>query len=252
MEQTKEQKISGTAVVYVFFTVIFFTLITSAAAETIQEARELAAAGNFKEASMVAAGIGNAEGFAFAAASLAVYGYEIADEAEMQPLFVKAIEYAKMAVELDPDSSEAYLQLAHTLGRYAQTLGTMTALSEGYAEQIRTAIDKAIVLDPKNYQAYLSLGAWHSEIIFAGFMAWLLYGADEDESLDAYAKAIEIAPDDNNVHYQYAVGLLKLDDSNLEQALYHLNIASKLPITDAYHRIVQEKALDMLNSLGSN
>ena len=61
MEQTKEQKISGTAVVYVFFTVIFFTLITSAAAETIQEARELAAAGNFKEASMVAAGIGNAE-----------------------------------------------------------------------------------------------------------------------------------------------------------------------------------------------
>ena len=128
----------------------------------------------------------------------------------------------------------------------------MTALSEGYAEQIRTAIDKAIDLDPRNYQAYLSLGAWHSEIIFAGFMAWLLYGADEDDSLDAYAKALEIAPKDNNVHYQYAVGLLKLDDRNIDQALHHLNIAVELPVTDAYQKIVQEKVKEMLIELESN
>ena len=170
----------------------------------------------------------------------------------MQPLFLKAIEYAQEAVELDAGSSEAYLQLAHTLGRYAQTLGTMTALSEGYAEQIRTAIDKAIDLDPRNYQAYLSLGAWHSEIIFAGFMAWLLYGADEDDSLDAYAKALEIAPKDNNVHYQYAVGLLKLDDRNIEQALHHLNIAVELPVADAYQKIVQEKVKEMLIEPGTS
>ena len=128
----------------------------------------------------------------------------------------------------------------------------MTALSEGYAEQIRTAIDKAIELDPRNYQAYLSLGAWHSEIIFAGFMAWLLYGADEDESLDAYAKALEIAPYDNNVHYQYAVGLLKLNDGNLQQALHHLDIAAELPVRDAYQKIVQEKAMEMLSVLENN
>ena len=98
----------------------------------------------------------------------------------------------------------------------------------------------------------MSLGAWHSEIIFAGFMAWLLYGADEDESLDAYAKALEISPNDNNVHFQYAVGLLKLDDRNIELALYHLNIAVELPATDAYQKIVQEKVKEMLLELESN
>ena len=83
-------------------------------------------------------------------------------------------------------------------------------------------------------------------------MAWLLYGADEDDSLDAYAKALEIAPNDNNVHYQYAVGLLKLDDRNIEQALHHLNIAVELPVADAYQKIVQEKVKEMLIELESN
>ncbi|MBT07269.1 MAG: hypothetical protein CMM32_10225 [Rhodospirillaceae bacterium] len=252
MERTIDQNLFRIAIVYFFLILVFLPLNKAMASQSMEAARELAAAGNFKKASVVAAGIGDAEGFAFAAASLAVYGYEIAEDSEMQPLFVKAIEYAKTAVELDPGSSEAYLQLAHTLGRYAQTLGTMTALSEGYAEQIRTAIDKAIELDPRNYQAYLSLGAWHSEIIFAGFMAWLLYGADEGESLDAYAKALEIAPNDNNVHFQYAVGLLKLDDRNIGQALRHLNIAAELPATDAYQKIVQEKVKEMLNDLERN
>jgi len=91
MEITKDQKIYGIAGVYFFFALVFLPLSKAMASDTMEEARELAAAGNFKEASVVAADIGDAEGFAFAAASLAVYGYEIAGESEMQPLFVKAI-----------------------------------------------------------------------------------------------------------------------------------------------------------------
>ena len=125
----------------------------------------------------------------------------------------------------------------------------MTALSEGYAEQIREAINTSIELDANNYQAHLSLGAWHSEIISAGFMAWLLYGADEEESLEAYAIALKAAPNDNNVHFQYAVGLLKIDDRNLEKALEHLEKAISLPVEDAYGEIVREKAKKMLNDL---
>jgi tetratricopeptide (TPR) repeat protein len=220
--------------------------VTCFAADPMEQARTLADTGDFQKASEVAAALGDSEGLAFAAASLAVFAYEIAEESDSQKLFLMAIRYAEMAVELDPTSSEAYLQLAHTLGRYAQTLGTLTALSEGYAEQIRSAIDTAIELDPKNYRAYLSLGAWHSEIIHAGFMAWLIYGGDEDESLEAYSMALGIAPEDNNVHFQYAVGLLKLDDSNLEQALRHLTTAAELPVSDAYGEIVREKAKQML------
>jgi tetratricopeptide (TPR) repeat protein len=230
--------------------VVYLFGVTSSASDPMEQARTLANTGEFQKASEVAAALGNSESLAFAAASLAVFAYEVAEEFEKPKLYKMAIRYAEMAVELDPSSSEAYLQLAHTLGRYAQTLGTMTALSEGYADQIRTAIDKAIQLDPKNYQAFLSLGAWHSEIIAAGFMAWLIYGGDEDESLQAYSMALGIAPDDNNVHYQYAVGLLKLDDTNLEQALEHLKISAELPVDDAYGEIVQRKAKQMLEELG--
>jgi len=218
----------------------------SFAADPMEEAQTLAKTGDFQKASEVAAALGNSEGLALAAASLAVFAYEIAEESDREELFLMAIQYAETAVELDPTSSEAYLQLAHTLGRYAQTLGTLTALSEGYAERIRAAIDKAIELNPQNYNAYLSLGAWHSEIIYAGFMAWLIYGGDEDESLEAYSMALGIAPEDNNVHFQYAVGLLKLDDSNLEKALRHLKTAIELPVNDAYGEIVREKAKRML------
>ena len=221
------------------------------ASEALEEAQSLAAKGDFLNASVIASELGNSEGFAFAAASLAVYGYEMAAEPEKDKLFVTAITYAEKAVELDPNSSEAYLQVAHTLGRYAQTLGTMTALSEGYAERIREAIDRAIALDAQNYRAFLSLGAWHSEVIAAGFMAWLLYGADEDESLEAYSTALELAPNDNNVHFQYAVGLLKLDEDNLSEALAYLESAVSLPVGDAYGEIVRGKAKAMLEEINN-
>ena len=57
-------------------------------------------------------------------------------------------------------------------------------------------MEKAISLDPGNYRAHLSLGTWHAEIVAAaGFMANLLYGANEDDSILSYQMGISNQPE---------------------------------------------------------
>ena len=175
---------------------------------------------------------------------------KIASENKKQELFLRAMGYADKAIALNPNSSEAFLEVSHTLGRYAQTVGVAEALSEGFAERIKAATDKAIEIDPQNYRAHLSVGAWHSEIVAAaGFMAGLLYGANEEDSLLAYQRALNLKPNSSTVHFEYAVGLMRLDDKNLNLAREHLQKAISLPVKDAYGQIVQEKASQNLAQL---
>ena len=216
----------------------------------LKTAVHLAADGKFYEASEVAAGVESAEGFTLAARALAIFGYEIAPKSDKQELFLRAIEYAKKAVELNPESSSAALEISHTLGRYAQTIGVAEALTGGYAEKTKTAMERAIQLDPRNFRAHLSIGSWNAEIVAAaGFMAKLLYDATEENALLAYQRALDLSPNSIVVHYEYAFGLMRLGDKNLDLAISHLEKALNLTADDAYGLIVQEKATRLLKEL---
>ena len=227
--------------------VSLFLVIPSVGSEVIDEAIALMADGEFLRAAKTADKLGTSEGFALAANALAIYGYEIAGEEEKEELFLRAIEYAEKAVELDPHNSEAYLQISHTLGRYAQIIGVAKALSGGFAEKTKVAMDQAISLDPENFRAHLSLGTWHAEIVAAaGFMANLLYGANEEDSMASYETALELEPKLNVVHFEYALGLMRLDNKNMDLARVHLKIAVELPTKTAYEKIVQVKTSEVL------
>lgn len=220
-------------------------LATAAAARdpSLDRAQALMAEGRFNQAAEAAAAAGGSDGFALAAEALTIYGHEIAPDDRKQALFQRAVDYAQQAIELDPANSEAYLQYSHSLGRYAQTLGVLDALNGGYADRIKAALDKTIALDPTQYRAFVSLGAWHAAVIDdGGFMARMLYGASEDGALAAYKRALEIAPEVNSVHLEYAIGLMKLDDDNIDLARRELQKAIELPADDAYGRIVRDKA----------
>ena len=230
-----------------------FLMVPALSAELMEDAIELMASGDFFQAAEIASQVGNPKGFALAASALAIHGYELAPEEEKEQLFLRAIEYAEKAVEMDPNSSEAYLQVSHTLGRYAQIIGVAKALSGGFAEKTKSAMDKAISLDPEKYRAHLSLGSWHAEIVAAaGFMANLLYGANEADSLASYRRALELEPTSKVVHFEYAVGLMKLDEKNLDLARIHLEKAINLPGKTAYEEIVQKKAAKVLGELIEN
>ena len=237
---------------YPAFWLIMMTFLSSplappARGNDIETATKLMADGKFYEAAEVAAAMGDSQGLTLAARALAIYGYEIAAVSEKQELFLRAIVHAEKAVELDPDSSEASLELSHTLGRYAQTVGVAEALTGGFAEKTRAAMDRAVQLDPKNFRAHLSIGSWNAEIVAAaGFMAKILYGATEEGSLLSYQKALDLSPQSGVVHFEYAMGLMRLGDENIDLATKHLEKALALPPRDAYGKIVRDKAKQAL------
>ena len=220
-------------------------------AQSIEEARTAFAEGRFTEAASLARGLDTSEGYALAADSLAIYGYYLAPDSEKAGLFGRAVELAREAIRLDPANPQAHLQLAHALGRRAQSIGLLTALKEGYARQVRDAAQEALRLAPDMGAAHLSMAAWHAGAVSTGgFVAGLLYGANEEDALAYFERALELVPREKIVLLEYALGLLSLDPiGNPEQARDLLERAIQLPQKDAHDRIIHRKAVERLAAL---
>ncbi len=220
-------------------------------AQSIEEARSVYAEGRFAEAAELARSLDTSEGYALAADSLAIYSYYLAPESEQEGSFRRAAEFARQAIRLDTSNPEAYLQLAHATGRLAQVTGTWEALNEGYAEQVRDAIREALRLAPDMAAAHLSLASWHAGVVsVAGFMASVLYEANEEDALAHFERSLELAPQKKFVLLEYALGLLSLNaDDHREKARDLLERAVTLPAKDAYDRILHQKAVEQLAAL---
>ena len=233
-------------------TIACAALLASAAnAQSIAAAHNAFAEGRFVKATELAKNLKTSEGYAFAAQSLAIHGYHLAKDDEKQTLLGHAAQLAEQAVQLDPGNPEAYLQLAHALGRYTQTVALTVALNEGYPEKVREALEEALRIEPDMAAAHFSLGSWHAEARHrGGIMAGILYGASPDEALAHFERALELAPRDKLALFQYAYGLLLLDrNSNHAQARDLLARAVEVPSKDAYNRITHESAVGLLEDL---
>ncbi len=238
-------------------TLVFVLLLFGSAtvnAASLEEAERAYIEGRYLDAAEIGEALESSAGLALAADALAVYGYYLAKEDDKQPLFERAMANAREAIQRDASNPEAHLQSAHAMGRYAQTIGVLEALNEGFAEKIREAIDNALLLDPELAPAHLSLAAWHAEIVgSAGFMADFLYGATEEDALAHYQKAYELAPDQKAINLEYATGLLILDDEDYaDRAREMLKRAIELPAVDAYDGIVHERAVSKLEELNGS
>lgn len=241
------------AMALIFMTIVgVFVLAGTTGAQSIEEARSVYADGRFMEAAELARGLDTSEGYALAANSLAIYSYYIAPDSEKEGSFQLAAELAREAIRLDPANPEAYLQLAHATGRLAQVTGTWEALNEGYAGQVRDAIQEALRLAPDMAAAHLSLAAWHAGTVsIAGlFIASALYDASEEEAFAHFERSLELAPQEKIVLLEYALGSLALDvDANRAKAHDLLERAIALPAKDAYDRILHQKAVEQLAAL---
>lgn len=232
--------------------VSIFVLARTGGAQSIEEARTVYAEGRFTEAADLAQSLDTSEGYALAANSLTIYGYYIAPDSEKDGLFRRATELARKAILIDAANPEAHLQLAHAMGRHAQVTGIWEALSEGYASQVRDAIQEALLLTPERAAAHLSLGAWHAGVVSnGGFFASLLYGANEEDALAHFERAVELArKKEKVVLLEYALGLLGLDAiGNRGKARDLIERAIDLPQKDAHDRIIHRKAVERLAAL---
>ena len=129
----------------------------------IDEARSAFTEARFLDAAGLAEAVGTSQGYALAARSLAVHGYYVATEEDRAGFFERAMGLAEEAVRADSTNPEAYFQSAHAVGRYAQTVGTITALRRGFAGKIRDLLEAALALYPDFTEAHVALGGWHTE-----------------------------------------------------------------------------------------
>ncbi|MDD9983769.1 MAG: hypothetical protein OXU81_20835 [Gammaproteobacteria bacterium] len=226
-----------------------------AGAEPIHEARAAYAEGRFVDAARIGETLGTSQGLALAAESLTIHAHFIASKDEKEALFQRAAELARQAVRADPGNADAHLQLAHAIGRHAQTVGSLEAANRGYAAGIREATEAALQLDPEMAAAHLSLGLWHAEIIGAvgSFLAYVTYGARARDAVASFERALELAPDSKAASLECALGLLALDENKYrERARRLLKRAIEIPTMDAYDRLLDDQALERLGALDSS
>ena len=223
-----------------------------AGAQSLEEAKSAFAEGRFVEAAGIAEAAGTSEGFALAARALAVYGHYAAPEEDRKELFERALRMGEEAVRADSANPEGYFQSGHALGRYAQSIGTMTALRKGIGGKTREMFEATLARDPDHAKAHLALGGWNADIVdrAGGLPARVMYGATKKKAVAYFERALELAPESKVVLLDYALRLPKLDKKKgRERAKELLSKAVGLPVGDVYGGFVHEKAVAEFQAL---
>jgi len=159
---------------------------------------------------------------------------------------------ARRAIAADPKLPDAWVYLAYSLGLKAQIEGPLRARLKDYPEQIKSALDAALAIDPKNAWALAARAGWNIAIVRGGgkTLARLFYGATLKKGLDDFAAAFAAAPDNIIVHYQYALTLSEYDTVHyrdyIAAALTH--VVSSTADT-AYGHLMQKRAGELLELL---
>ena len=171
----------------------FFYIFSCFSSDDLDLARDLFVKGNYKEAIEQASKYKSIEALVLQSRILSIYTLPFKDR-DAEEKFLKSYEIAKSAIQIDPDNDEAYVEAAHSLGRYGQKIGIMSAISKGIASRVKKYLDKALEINPNNILANLSKGIWHAEIINqAGkAIASTVYGANIDKALIHFEKVKKI------------------------------------------------------------
>ena len=202
-----------TKIFHILMVLILSIKTVSSEENIMDESNILFDQGKYIEAVNLASKILSIESFLFRANTLAIYGHFILEGEEALNVFKEARGYAEKALEIDITNDAAHLEVAHTMGRYSQLIGVLSALKQGYAEKIAFHLDEAIKLNPRNVSAQISKGTWHAEIVNkAGFMSKILYGATSDFAREHYKIALRLDINNIGILYEVANGLILLEE----------------------------------------
>lgn len=220
---------------------------TVSLAASAQEANALLDKGEWQAAANMALALNSSDGFTVAAKATTL-GASISPDAAKKALLVQAQGYANKAIKLNPNNAAAYFELSRADGRLAQFVGILQSL--GLAGDIKVALTKAIELDPKMDEAYVALGLWNAELIAKGFIATRATGADRNEVVPNFEKAIALAPNTIAHRIEYANSLLDLNRSgNRAAAAAQLQKAVTLTPVTYWDKLDLATAQKKLNDL---
>ena len=123
---------------------------------------------------------------------------------------------AEAAIRINPASSQAHQLLADLLGQLAPLVmgGGMK-----YGQRSTNEADKAIELDPKNADAYITRGISYLYTPEA-------FGGDKKKAVECFTKALHLAPELDTPHIWLA--LFNLEAGSFDEALGEINEARRL------------------------
>lgn len=207
--------------------------------------------GNFLEAAEESLELKTYDGFAMAAESLIIYGEHLAEPSERVGFFLKAMKISQDAIDMEPENPLAYAHLIRSEGRYAQSISTGKALSEGHAEKLKNLLAKILYLDPNSWQGHLGFGAWHTEVVAKGGLPGkLLFGASARQAISHFDKAYQLNLKSILVNLEIAKELLKLNQKKYRTRIRrHLQEAIALPGVNAHENILLKEATELLAAL---
>lgn len=144
-----------------------------------------------------------------------------------------------------PDEPAGFYWHAYALGRHAQDISVIQALSQGIGGKVRASLEKTLALAPRHADAHVAFGVWHAEIIDkTGALAGrLTYGANRTEALAHFEAALDINPGSAITRVEYARALVMLDGrARAAQALALCREAAAAEPHDATERLDIERA----------
>lgn len=169
--------------------------------------------------------------------------------------WAQAVQHAREAVRVAPDSAVGHVWLAVALGRQAQREGAKTKLA--LSKEIKAEADRAISLDAGIGRAWHVIAMWNMKIADMNTMERLAAnavlggvpkGASRENAEQAFQKAIELEPDYVNHRVQY--GRLLKDMKRHADARRELEKALSLPPTSsALDARYQSEARELLEKL---
>ncbi len=235
----------------IFFSLFFNSNIFS---ETIDDARNLFLDGEYLEAIELCGKINSHESLILKARILSIHAHFFKKKENARDTYLKAYGIAKKVIEENDNLSEAYVEAAHSLGRYGQEIGVLSAVTLGVADRVKIFLLKALKIENNNIIANLSMGIWHAEIINkAGrITANWVYGATEKEARFFLNKTLKINDEQIGVLYETAYGFYLLGSANDMEI--SKTLIEKLILKKNYARLddlYKLKAEKLLKKIGS-
>lgn len=169
----------------------------------------------------------------------AVDAGEAAGDAERRiALYRSGEQYARRAVEVNPNDAEGHFVLARALGRTAQSLGSRERVK--YAGEVRTHALHALKVNPKHAGALHVMGSWNAEIMrlsgMTRFMAKNFLGGKVFDSAswnDAQRYLEEaVAQEPNRLVHRIDLAEVYADRKNGAKAREQVDFILKAPTTE--------------------
>ncbi len=237
-----------------FISAFFFLFTLSVLSkDSLDEARSLFLEGKYKSAIEKASKYNSAEAKILESRILSIYTHFYLKDEIAEKSFLNSYSIAKLAIQIEPNNDNAYVEAAHSLGRYGQKIGIMSAITKGIADRVKRYLNKALEINPNNILANLSKGIWHAEIINqAGkTVANAVYGAKVDRAI-AHFKLVKGHKNSNEIGvlYELAYGysLLNEDIYLSESRAIVENLLSMSPASDM-DKLYIKKGLTLLEVL---